>query len=60
MRAYEEMCGEQGFKAVDKTVHWVAFIGKGCFFFRVLLLRYLQYLQDIKDCDSYSIYLVAQ
>ena len=35
------MCGEQGFKAVHKTVHYVKFIGKGCsIFFRVLLLRY--------------------
>ena len=48
MRAYEEMCGEQAFKAVHKMVHWVKFIGKGCLiFFRVLMLRYLV-LQDIK------------
>ena len=32
-----EMCGEQGFKAVHKTVRLVKLIGKGCpFFFRVL------------------------
>ena len=41
-----EMYGEQGFKAVHKTVRLVKLIGKGCsffFFFRVLLLGYLSY-----------------
>ena len=28
-----EMCGEQGFKAVHKTVRLVKLIGKGCPFF---------------------------
>ena len=43
-----EMYGEQGFKAVHKTVRLVKPIGKDCsffflFFFRVLILGYLSY-----------------
>ena len=33
------MYGEQGFKAVHKTVHLVKFIGKGCSIFFESLLR---------------------
>ena len=54
------MHGEQGFKAVHKTVHLVKFfrprLPKFCF--RVLILRHLV-LRDIKYC-VYGTYLAAQ
>ena len=55
------MCGEQGFKAVHKTVHLVKCIGKGCliFFFRVLMLRYLVFA-EYKVLGFLLIYLAAQ
>ena len=55
------MCGEQGFKAVHKTVHLVKCIGKGCliFFFRVLMLRYLIFT-ECKVLGFLLIYLAAQ
>ena len=37
---FEEMCGEQGFKAVHKMVHWAKFIGKGCLIFLLECLCY--------------------
>jgi len=43
MRADEEMCGEQGFKAVHKMVHWVKFIGKGCKVFSSTALVFSEY-----------------
>ena len=47
---YWDMCREQDVKAVNKTVHLVTLIGKGCLIFLCLLmLRYLV-LQDIKYC----------
>ena len=55
---YLEMCGEQGFKAVHKTVHLVKCIGKGCsffffFFFFECLCYATWYLQNIKYWDFY-------
>ena len=52
------MCGEQGFKAVHKTVHWVKIIGKGCLIFLFEWLCYAtSYLQNVKYC---GIYLATQ
>ena len=53
------MYGEQGFKAIQKTVHLVKFIGKGCSI--CFLSAYITLLstKDIKYCKV-PMYLAAQ
>ena len=56
------MCGEQGSKAVHKTVHLIKCIGKGClifFFFRVLMLSYLVFT-EYKVLGFLLIYVAVQ
>ena len=42
------MYGEQGFKAVHKTLHWVKFIGKGCSMF--FSSAYITLLTVVQGC----------